>query len=360
MLAAFFVASLSLAVFPRWVLESSLQDRLLAAAGSTLLLLLSILGHELGHALVAKRRGITVDGITIWIMGGVARLTSQPATPGAEFWIAAAGPLTNIVLAGVLGGIAFAINDASGATLAFAAITWAAAVNALLGVSNLFPASPLDGGRILTAILWRRSGDAEGARITSARVGFVVGVASVLAIPLIWWFTDALSSFMAAVSLATALLVLRGAVAEIASAVIRRRLATTSTAQLMVQHPPTVAAHLTVQDFLRFADQDPSISGFPVTRWGGEPIGYVDADAARSMTPEARSWTTLDEVMTPAPFVTRAWETESVSTVLDRLPADVEGVVVIHEPRDGRPIGTFTNRQVNPLFARPDPWGYRQ
>jgi len=121
-----------------------------AGAGVAVLFLASLLAHELAHAVVARRNGIGVDGITLWLLGGVARLRGEARTPGAEARIAIVGPLTSLAV----GAVAFAVAAGLGRldlagppALAVVAAQWLAVVNVVLGVFNLIPGAPLDGGR---------------------------------------------------------------------------------------------------------------------------------------------------------------------------------------------------------------------
>ena len=135
----------------------------------------SILAHELGHATVAVRRGVGIDGITLWVMGGVARMTSEPRTPRHAFEIAAAGPAVSVVAA-VATGIVAGVGSAAGlGALSVWFFGWLALVNGALALFNLIPALPLDGGRILHAWKWHRGGDREIATVRAAKLGRAFG-----------------------------------------------------------------------------------------------------------------------------------------------------------------------------------------
>jgi Zn-dependent protease len=125
----------------------------------------------LGHAIVARRLGVTVDGITLWIFGGVARLRGDAATPGTEVKIAIAGPLVSLVLSILFGAATFALDSTGGPVLVEGGIAWLAGTNAMLLLFNLIPAFPLDGGRLLRAWLWQRNGDRYRATSGAARLG---------------------------------------------------------------------------------------------------------------------------------------------------------------------------------------------
>lgn len=135
----------------------------------------SLLAHELAHALVARRNGGKVDGITLWLFGGVARLETESKDPGAEMRMAAVGPFVSLALAAVFGTASWALAAATGDSIAVGVLQWLALINGILAVFNLVPAAPLDGGRILRAFLWRRRGDRFTATITAARAGRAFG-----------------------------------------------------------------------------------------------------------------------------------------------------------------------------------------
>jgi len=136
----------------------------------------SLLAHELAHALVARRRGVRVKGIVLWIFGGVAKLEGDSPDPRAELEIVGAGPLTSLGLAAV-GGLAAVVLGAVGTSaLLVSSLAWLAGINALLALFNMLPAFPLDGGRILRALLWRHWHDRIRATAVAARVGKVCGI----------------------------------------------------------------------------------------------------------------------------------------------------------------------------------------
>ncbi len=161
--------------------QSDYEPYLLAVA-SALLFFGSILLHELGHAAIANRRGIPITEITLWMFGGVARMTKDSDTPGTEFKIAAAGPAVTLLIVLVSSAIAIAISSpaefwdaitvqAGGTPGILAMLGWLAWINALLLIFNLIPAFPLDGGRITRAIVWRLTGDRNRATRFAATLG---------------------------------------------------------------------------------------------------------------------------------------------------------------------------------------------
>jgi Zn-dependent protease len=138
-------------------------------------LFLSIFGHELSHALVGRSEGIEIEEIVLHPFGGLARLKTEPHSPGAEFRIAVAGPAASFVF-GLLGSVAATIAymlHYPTAVVLFAFIGWG---NLLLAVFNLFPGYPLDGGRILRALIWRTSGDIAEATRKAGLAGVVISI----------------------------------------------------------------------------------------------------------------------------------------------------------------------------------------
>ncbi len=153
----------------------------LAALAAAVLFLASLLAHELAHAVVARRQGIEVKDITLWLLGGVASLRSEARTPGAELRIAAAGPLTSVLAAAVFGALAWLFVAVDAPTLVVLLFTYLAVFNTVIAVFNLIPASPLDGGRILRAGLGAWKGDRVRAAVWSARAGQGFGIFLILA-----------------------------------------------------------------------------------------------------------------------------------------------------------------------------------
>lgn len=175
-----------------WWVSDSFRDQLdgseteayLTATGAVLGFFGSLILHELGHALVARRRGVEIEGIDLWFFGGVAKLKGDSRSPGEEFQIAAAGPaVTALVVLVCVGALAVTgldggqigdvlrLEDTTEITPARALFGFVAAINILLLVFNLVPAFPLDGGRIARAIAWKATGDRNKATRAAGKVG---------------------------------------------------------------------------------------------------------------------------------------------------------------------------------------------
>ena len=149
----------------------------LAGIAGALLFFASLLAHEVGHAVVARREGIGVHRISLWLLGGLTHLESNAETPKAEIRIAAIGPLTSAAVGVLCIGVDWLVADTGTAGLLGHVFAWVGFLNLLLAAFNMIPASPLDGGKVLAGIIWSRTGSATGATVTAARVGMVAGAA---------------------------------------------------------------------------------------------------------------------------------------------------------------------------------------
>jgi Zn-dependent protease/CBS domain-containing protein len=165
---ALIVWTLASGIFPSTNPGLSKGTHIAMAIVAALFFFLSILLHEFGHALQARREGIEIDGITLWLFGGVARFKGSFRSAGAEFRVAIAGPLVSLALGGLFVLIAL-INGLPSAVDGVA--SWLGYINITLLVFNLIPAQPLDGGRVLHAALWRARGDFAWATRIAANVG---------------------------------------------------------------------------------------------------------------------------------------------------------------------------------------------
>ncbi len=137
---------------------------------SALLLFLSILAHEFGHALVARRRGVEIEEIDLWLLGGVARMRGRPHSAGDEIRFALAGPAVTAGFSLVFGGLALALPSSAPAALR-ALVAYQAEINLLILGFNLIPAFPLDGGRILRSVLWGATGNVRSATYWTSLLG---------------------------------------------------------------------------------------------------------------------------------------------------------------------------------------------
>jgi Zn-dependent protease len=237
------------------VLGGSYSTAYEVAVASGLSLFLSLILHELGHALVARRNGLDVIGIELWALGGVTRTSDAAQSPGAQFRIAAAGPLVTLVVivVSIVAGEALvadrhffdvAVGNAVHSTPVVVCLSWVATLNVLVLVLNLIPAFPLDGGQIAYAFVWWRTGDRNiGTRVTG-RMG--QGFAVLLGIGSLVLFSEGDPN--AIFIIVIALFIYQGAGAAVAQGALGQRMERLTVADVMDRDPVTIPAELTLLD----------------------------------------------------------------------------------------------------------------
>jgi Zn-dependent protease len=235
------------------MLGGSRTTAYLVAVASVLSFFASLILHELGHALVARRNGLPVAGIDLWALGGMTR-SGEPETPGMEFRIAAAGPLVTlavIVVCTLAGQLAtnsshfFEAALATGgvhATPALVWLSWVATINALVLVFNLVPAFPLDGGKIAHAAIWWRTGDRNRATHVTGRLG--QGFALLVGLFGLWGLAQGGTGGLLALLLAFFLY--QSASVAVAQGSIGRRIESLTVADVMDREPVTIPSSLTL------------------------------------------------------------------------------------------------------------------
>ena len=167
------------AVDPQW----SRTVVWMAAAVTSVLFFVALLLHELAHSLVAKARGLRVRAITLFALGGVSQIESEARDAKSEFWIAIAGPITSVVIGLVLLGTAWLggwLVAGGPATPLTSVLVWLGYINILLAAFNMVPGYPLDGGRVLRALIWSVTHNADRATRLAAKVGQAVAFLFIL------------------------------------------------------------------------------------------------------------------------------------------------------------------------------------
>lgn len=304
-----------------------------AGALGTVLFYGSLLTHELSHALVARRRGVGIEGITLWLFGGVARLKSEPATPRDELAIAIAGPAASFTIAGFFGLIWLSVHsiqpDGATGSIIAGLFGWLATTNALLAVFNLVPAAPLDGGRVLRALLWGWRGDRIRATVVSSRAGRGFGFL-LIGLGILSATSGAGLSGLWFVFLGWFLL--NAARAEEHHVLLRGALAGVTVAQVMTNQPVALPSRLSVEDFVNQHLWRQHCSSFPITGANGEVQGLVTLTQLRAVEPERRSITSLGDIATPLAAIAVAKAEEFLVDVLERLPAsDQQRILVLDQ-----------------------------
>jgi Zn-dependent protease len=298
----------------------------------------SVLAHELAHAVVARRHGVRVEGITLWMLGGVAKLGSESPTPRAELLISAAGPGTSVALAGVFAAGAATLSGLGAPELLSSALAWLAVINAILAVFNLIPAAPLDGGRILASLLWFHHHDRHRAVATAANVGVVFGWVFIGAGGLGW------IAGLGFGGLWTALIgwfVLSAARAEGEMARSRMTFGDVRVRDAMTPDPTRARGWLTVEEFLRVDAphlHDPVVV---VERFDGGIAGLANVDQLRSVPPFEASGRRVLDYTVQLPAIRTAHPDDRLADVaMRRARGPAESILVFGD--DDRLVGMVT------------------
>jgi Zn-dependent protease len=261
----FLIYWLSNYYFPEVMRGSQTTAYLVAVAGA-LGYFASLILHELGHALIARRLGIPIVGIDLWFFGGLSHMRREPANAGEEFKIAAAGPAVTLALFllclvaivllaanGTVSDVALA-REGVKTTPWLALLGWLGFINLALFVFNVIPAFPLDGGRVARAAIWWRTGDRNRATQATGRAGqafaLILGVFGL-------WATATSGSFLGLMTLLLAFFLYQAAGAAVLQGTLGRRIQNITVADIMDREPVTIPAELTLLDaqeqyFLRY------------------------------------------------------------------------------------------------------------
>jgi Zn-dependent protease len=252
----------------------------------------SLILHELAHSVVARRYGLPISGITLFLFGGVAEMKEEPRSARVEFNVAVAGPLMSFFLAGLFYLIGRLLEGAGTAGAVAAVVVYLATINIILAVFNLVPAFPLDGGRMFRAFLWWRSGDFAAATRTATASGQNFGLV-LIGLGIFFIVTGNVGAGIW--QLVLGLFLRAAATASMQQMVTKNALEGVPVAQFMTRDPVTVPATLTIDGFVRDYLLGGHHTGFPVVA-EGRPLGYVSVRHAKAAPRDQWSRLTVAEV----------------------------------------------------------------
>lgn len=329
------------------------------AVVASLLFFASVLAHEISHSLVARAQGTPVRNITLFLFGGVANIQREPTSAKSEFVMAIVGPLTSMAL-GVFFLLAGGVRiSAFGATVAdpIAAMSrldplstlllWLGPINIIVGIFNLVPGFPLDGGRVLRSIVWGVTGNLRRATFFASLVGqavawiFVfVGVAMIFGIAVPFFGSGLIGGLWLAL---IGWFLHHAAAQSYRQVVIEDLLAGVSVAELMRANVTTVPSQIPVStlvhDYILGTDE----RSFPVIA-GDNLVGLVSLEDVRQVNRDKWVTTKISEIMTPATKLTLATPREDAAEAFNDLSShDVQQLPVV---QDGRLVGMLRQRDV--------------
>ncbi len=325
----------------------------LASVLTTMVFFASLLAHELAHSLVARHYRLRVESITLFLFGGISQLSGDVPSPSAEVAIAGVGPLTSLLLGGVFAGAAALVAGTSPARASLpgvllTSLAYLGFTNLALAVFNIIPAAPLDGGRLLRAVVWWRTGDRVRATIWASRAGQVLG----------WVFiAGGLYAFFATENFSWVWIALigwfitSGATAEARQAVVTGELRGIRVGQIMTPQPITVPGSMSVGSFLdgylfRLRHQS-----FPITNDNQDKVtGLVTFNRIKQVPAARRQETVLADIACPLSDVATASPDDSVADLIPRLTACADQRALVF--RDGSLVGIVSPSDIARMLDR--------
>ncbi|MHB8104327.1 MAG: CBS domain-containing protein [Dehalococcoidales bacterium] len=294
----FFSWTLAQAYFPVLYPNWSTAIYWITGVITALLIFVSILLHELAHSLVANARGIPVHSITLFILGGASNLEEEPQKPASEFVMAIVGPVTSLVLAAALWGLSFLPTDKT--TPLAAVLSYMAIINMYIGVFNLLPGFPMDGGRVLRSIIWGSTGSLTRATDIAGIVGQFFG----------WAFIGLGVFLMISVSFINGLwfafigwFLNSSADASRKEIALRERLSHIKVKELMNPNIATILPETTVEEMVDSIFRKQHGRAVPVCR-DGRPVGIATITDVKKVPQDKWATTPVQQIMTAEPLYT--------------------------------------------------------
>ncbi len=318
---------------------------------AAVLLFLSVLLHELAHSLVARRRGLQVKNITLFIFGGVSNIEQEPTSPGIEFQMTVVGPVTSLVLGGIFFLLLLplrGVNSPVAAILGYLGLT-----NVLLGVFNLLPGFPLDGGRVLRSIIWKVTGNLHRATRVAVIVGEVLAYLFILVGLWLFFIGDILDGvwfgFIGWYLLTSA----RSANTQDMLQTILRGV---TVAEVMTPSPPTVPANISLQRLVDEYFLPQGLRSALVTQ-GDLLAGLITLGDIRHVAREAWPSTPVGQIMIPLERLHVVAPGQNLNEVLPLMVVgDVNQLPVV---QDGRILGVMSREALMRYLEVRRSLGYR-
>ncbi len=309
------------------------------------LLFASVLLHELAHSFVAIRFGIQVLSIRLFIFGGVAQVSREPRIGRHEFLIALAGPATSMALA-LFFGITYGMVSLGGGPRAVASVSgYLMLSNALLAIFNLIPGFPLDGGRILRAILWDRWNDIARATKVVSQIGNAFALFIIVLGALQFFLTQSLISGLWFIFIG--LFMKQSAVGSYQAVVVKQALAGVQIRQIMTEHVVTVDWLVSIDELVRDYIYKHQFTNFPVFN-REEFIGMVSLADVKTVPKELWGFKQVRDIMTPVDQVPSLNPNDDATEALARMVTDDLGRMPVVE--DGHLVGIVSRRDIMNLF----------
>src|ERR1700682_1480447 len=347
-IAALIAWSLANSLLPSAAPGQTSGAYLFAGVVSAFVYLACLLAHELAHSIVAVRRGVKVEGITLWLFGGVSRFSSESSSPGAQALITFVGPLTSLLLGVVFFLASGAVGGGAQPSLLAATLSWLGYINILLGVFNLLPAFPLEGGVPVQSLCWVRTHNRLRATRIAARIGRAFAFL-LIAYGLITFFASG-SIIGGVCSVFLGWFLLSDARAEEAGGLIRQALSGISVAEVMTPNPVQAPDDISVDEALHSYVLTSRHSTFPTHDASGRLSGLLTMAALKNVAPDARPTTRIKEIICPLDRVSTAAPTDPATNLLNVSDGCSNGRTLVID--NGRLVGIISPSDVSRLMQR--------
>jgi len=285
----------------------------------------SLLFHEFSHSLVARAKGMEIEGITLFLFGGAAEMTSEPPTPRIEFEVAIAGPLASLALFLGFGLVASLLAQTPLPEYCSALFGYLSLINLILAVFNLLPGFPMDGGRVLRAWLWHRRGDLLSATATASRIGQGFGLTLVL---MGFWALISVGALGGLWWILIGIFVIGVARAAYEQTALRVTFEGTAIRRFMAEHPVSVSPDITLAAFIEDHVFHDHYSVYPVTD-NDRLIGRVRTRDVKQVPREDWAQHTLRRIMQPIEAGQLAHPDDDAQQVLDKMQRSHSGQIII-------------------------------
>ena len=307
--------SLGSGVFPAEYPDLSRGTHLIMGLAGTLLFFCSLLIHELSHALVSRRKGIPVEGITLFVFGGIARATREPDSPRDEILIAGIGPVTSCLLAGLFYVLGLLAARAGLGDAYVGVARYLAFINLALAIFNVMPGFPLDGGRVFRAIVWAMTGNRTQATRLATAGGRMFGLLLIV-LGALQALGGAPVSGLWLVFIGWFLRTLAGA--SLTQHVLQDLMAGYTAADVMTGDPAVVDASLSVEVLVHEHFVRRRYGSYPVTD-GPRPVGLVTLSDVKSLPRDAWQTASVTDVMTPLEECAVVGPSSTMSEVMEEM-----------------------------------------
>ncbi|MBU2486203.1 MAG: site-2 protease family protein [Alphaproteobacteria bacterium] len=329
LIAALIVWSLSTSYFPEVLPGGTATFYTVLGIVAMLGMFVSLILHELSHSLVARSYGLKVGGITLFIFGGVAELEEEPHDPKSEFLIAIAGPLMSLLLAALFYGASALAAPQTGSNYASAVFGYLALINLVLAVFNMVPAFPLDGGRVLRAVIWGVTRDLLRATRISSRIGSVFGLFLMLTGALAVFTGGGVGGFW---QILIGFFILNASNGSYQNLLVKMALRGKTASQLMSGTVHAIDATATIAELVDDVMLRHGVSFVPVL--SGEVLkGYVDTAGVRSVARENWGERSVQEITVPAEADNTVATDTPLNEVFRRMTANTRRKLMVVEGR---------------------------